>query len=133
MPDYNKSGIASDGSIDPKRKMVSGIMHVFGFLPGDNSKLRKLGDDLYQSMVTGENVGGWKSTGGGGKDGEEEEGKSKLPPIKDIDYPTKSAKDNRKPTLGDIYRPKVKQTFNEGGLVRGAGKAERGRGRGKMV
>jgi hypothetical protein len=47
----------------------------------------------------------------------------------DIDFPVKT----RSRSLADTYRPKVKPTMNEGGLVRGAGKAQRGHGRGKMV
>jgi len=39
----------------------------------------------------------------------------------------------RSASLSDAYRPKVTPTMKEGGLVRGAGKAQRGRGRGKMV
>jgi hypothetical protein len=39
----------------------------------------------------------------------------------------------RSANLSDVYRPKVTPTMKEGGLVRGAGCAQRGRGRGKMV
>lgn len=116
--DYNKSGVASDGSIDPLRGMVAGLMHVLAG-PGVNSSgFRKIGDDLYQSMKTGEDVGGWKSSGAAS--GSDDNKKSSGPGIKDIDY---------KVSVG-----RVKPTnLNAGGIVRGGGKAERGRGRGKMV
>lgn len=71
----------------------------------------------------------FKQVGGGGGGDEEEDVKKKPPGIKDIDFPVKRGKQS----MADVYRPKVQKTFKEGGLVRGAGCAQRGRGRGKMV
>lgn len=72
----------------------------------------------------------FKQSGGGGGASEDDGGNKKPPGIKDIDYPINTRK---KSSLADIYKPKVQSTMKEGGLVRGAGKAQRGRGRGKMV
>lgn len=72
----------------------------------------------------------FKYVGGGGKGGEDEEKvKGKPPEDKDIDFPVRRVQ----ASMADIYRPRVQKTFKEGGLVRGAGKAQRGRGRGKMI
>lgn len=120
MADYNKSGVSSDGSIDPLRKEVAGLMHLFS---GGGGSLRQMGDDLYKTMKTGEGVGGWTvSEADGAPDGEDK--KKKPPGFNDIDYKLKDK--------SALHRVKPTQ-MNSGGLVRGAGKAERGRGRGKMV
>ncbi len=126
---YDKSGRSSDGSLDPLRSLVAGIMHV-GSGGSGGASTRQIADDLYQTMSTGQPHGGWSvKTAKGGGDGDNSGNGGKKDDTEDIDFPIKT----RSRSLTDTYRPKVKPTMNEGGLVRGAGCAQRGRGRGKMV
>jgi hypothetical protein len=128
---YDKSGRAADGSLDPLRKKVATMMHMMTIGGGGGPDTRKIADDLYQTMLTGESHGGWKIKGAKGKESDEDTGVKDGSRIKseDVDFGMK----RRAASLSDVYRPKVTPTMKEGGLVRGAGCAQRGRGRGKMV
>lgn len=129
MTKYNKSGVAEDGSVDPLRKRVGNIMHIFSLL-GPGVVDREMADDLYQTRLTGEPHGIWRKVGAGNGGKEEEDGGKKKPPgIKDIDFPVK----RRQASMADIYKPKVQKTLKNGGVVRGCGAAQRGKTRGKMV
>jgi hypothetical protein len=129
---YDRSGRAPDGSLDPKRLFIAKIMHMANIGGGGGSiDLRKRADDLYQTMVTGESHGGWKIKGAKGKESEEDVKVDPGKKIKDTDVDFGMRR--RSANLSDVYRPKVTPTMKEGGLVRGAGCAQRGRGRGKMV
>jgi hypothetical protein len=128
---YDKSGRAADGSIDPLRRRIAGWMHLLNMGGGFGSNLRKIGDSLYQTMVTGEPHGGWKIKNAKGSGGDEDTKVKDGSRIKDEDVDFGMRR--RAASLSDVYRPKVTPTMKEGGLVRGAGCAQRGRGRGKMV
>jgi hypothetical protein len=71
----------------------------------------------------------YKAAGGSPK--EDDAGVEPGKKIKDADVDFGMGGKQR--NLSDVYRPKVTPTMKEGGLVRGAGCAQRGRGRGKMV
>ena len=170
MAKYNKFGVAKDGSVNPLRKRVSTIMHMFAIGAPPGSITREKADELYRAMKTGKSYGGWTVTGGGGgksdgngKDDEDDDkedgkgnGKGNNGGITDVDFnmqgelrkpktpTTKGEKienligDTRNPNrfkMGRDVIPKlnVKKTMKQGGLVRGAGCAQRGRGKGKMV
>lgn len=128
---YDKSGRAPDGSLDPTRRLVAGIMHMAA-IGGGTKNLRQIGDDLYQTMVTGESHGGWKiknsedkKSSGGGPSG--------AGGIKDVDYSGTGERVEKTPRVGSRLAVEESKNMREGGLVRGAGCAQRGRGRGKMV
>ena len=139
MRKYDKSGRASDGSLDPLRGDVSTIMHFLTIGGGGSSKTRQIADDLYQSMKTKEGVGGWQvekaqnkkddNEDGGKDDGKKNDG------IVDVDYGMDGKQNGvnlRVKPVEALQKSKVK-TMKNGGLVRGCGVAQRGRGRGKMV
>lgn len=67
---------------------------------------------------------------GGGKDDEPDKENPPPPPVDPGTNPDGSRRDVWEDTVG-FYFPKV--GMKDGGLVRGGGKAQRGRGRGKMV
>lgn len=128
---YDKSGRAADGSLDPLRKKVATMMHMMTIGGDGGSDTRKIADDLYQTMLTGEPHGGWKIKNAKGSGGDEDAKVKDGSRIKDEDVDFGMRR--RAASLSDVYRPKVTPTMKEGGLVRGAGCAQRGRGRGKMV
>ena len=140
MAKYNKFGVAKDGSANDLRKQVSGIMHMFAIGAPPGSITREKADELYRAMKTGKSYGGWTVTGGGGggkgdgngKDEEDEDKedkvKNRVPGIRDIDFSMEGKMSRTNP----LRRPGEK-TMKSGGLVRGAGCAQRGRGKGKMV
>lgn len=137
MAKYNKFGISKDGSANDLRKQVSGIMHMFAIGAPPGAITREKADELYRAMKTGKSYGGWTVTGfGGGKgDGngkdEEDEDKDKkrrAPGIRDIDF----SMEGKMSRINPLRKPEEK-TMKSGGLVRGAGCAQRGRGKGKMV
>jgi len=129
---YDKSGRAADGSLDPKRKLVAGIMHAMNIGGGGGSlNLRKIGDDLYQTMITGEGKGGWKIKGA--KGGSDDDATPTPGGIADVDYSSTGERRSVTPRVASRLASEEKKTMKEGGLVRGAGCAQRGRGRGKMV
>lgn len=138
MAKDNKFGISKDGSANDLRKQVSGIMHMFAIGAPPGSITREKADELYRAMKTGKSYGGWTVTGsgGGGKgDGngkdEEDEDKDKkrrAPGIRDIDF----SMEGKMSRINPLRKPEEK-TMKSGGLVRGAGCAQRGRGKGKMV
>lgn len=138
MAKYDKSGRAADGSLDPLREDVETIMHLLTIGGGGNSKTRQMADDLYRSMKTGKDTGGWKVEKAIGKkdDGDKDDGGKKDDGgIDDVDYgmdgKLKKTPLRVKPVSDFLF--KREKTMKNGGLVRGAGKAQRGRGRGKMV
>lgn len=128
---YDKSGRAADGSLDPLRKKVATMMHMMTIGGGGGSDTRKIADDLYQTMKTGEATGGWKIKGSGGSgDGESSGGGGGR--ITDVDYSPSGERQDIAPRVRSRLSEEAKK-MNEGGLVRGAGCAQRGHGRGKMV
>lgn len=137
MGKYDKSGRADDGSLDPLREDVSTIMHFLTINGGGSSNTRQIADDLYRSMKTGKGTGGWEVEKATGKkdDGEDDGGKKDDGGIDDVDYgmdgKLKKTPLRVKPVSDFLF--KREKTMKNGGLVRGAGKAQRGRGRGKMV
>ena len=152
MAKYDKFGIAKDGSVNPLRKRVSTIMHMFAIGAPPGVITREKADELYRAMKTGKSYGGWTVTGGGGggkgdgngKDEEDEDKKDKVknrvPGIRDIDFSMegKISRTNPLAPRGDkedkFSRPiEPIKKMKSGGLVRGAGCAQRGRGKGKMV
>lgn len=139
MAKYDKFGISKEGEPNKLRSIIGGIMHI-GSLGGAGD-FRQMGDDLYRAMKTGKSQGGWNVTGGGkgdgkdeGKDDGENDGVKKVrPTFTDIDYTMKGAIRKKPIYTGKKPENEPGHTMKAGGLVRGAGKAERGRGRGKMV
>lgn len=138
MGKYDKSGRADDGSLDPLRKDVSTIMHFLTIGGGGSSNTRQIADDLYRSMKTGKGTGGWEVEKATGKkdDGEDDDGgKNDKGGIEDVDYgmdgKPKTSMLRVKPVSDLLF--KKEKTMKNGGLVRGCGVAQRGRGRGKMV
>jgi hypothetical protein len=130
---YDKSGRAPDGSIDPTRRLVAGIMHLSSIGSGSSGvDWRKKADDLYQTMVTGKSHGDWKFKGSKEKK-DDDEGAPVAGGIKDVDYSGTGERVNKVPRVGSRLAAKESSNMKEGGLVRGAGCAQRGRGRGKMV
>jgi hypothetical protein len=162
MAKYDKFGVGKDGSVNKLRKRVSGIMHIFSLL-GPGAVNREMADDLYRTMKTGKSYGMWTSTGGGKGGNKEEDdkdngkGNGKGGGIGDVDFnmkgemrpppakpPTKGERvedligDTRDPSRFKMGRNVIPdlptgKTMKQGGLVRGAGCAQRGRGKGKMV
>lgn len=143
---YNKYGIDAFGNADPMRVMVH---NVVGMMPS-SSYSRPMADKLYTLMKKdyGENTKNENVVGKGG-------GRS---PIKDVDFGMDGKPEYTKPIKkfdkgkaikdligdprdpfrakigkGEISKVSVVPTMKDGGVVRGAGKALRGRGRGKMV
>lgn len=150
MAKYNKFGISKDGSANDLRKQVSGIMHMFAIGAPPGSITREKADELYRAMKTGKSYGGWTVTGGGGggkgdgngKDEEDEDKdkKRRAPGIRDVDFSMegKISRTNPLAPRGDkedefLHLIEPIKKMKSGGLVRGAGCAQRGRGKGKMV
>lgn len=77
-----------------------------------------------------EKIGGFGAGDGGGEGDEPDKENPPLPPVDPEVNPDGSRRDVWEDTVG-FYFPKV--GMKEGGLVRGGGKAQRGRGRGRMV
>lgn len=156
MGKYNEIGVDKKGNVDPVRKMVHEMVGLMGS-PYGGSGTREMADDLYSWMK--KNKGGKDDGKDDDKKGQNSGGR---PPIKDVDFgmdgkPTytnplkKFDKDEAiKDLIGDPRDPnrfkmgkgiipknplKVSgaTTMKQGGLVRGAGCAQRGRGKGKMV
>lgn len=141
---YDKFGIGPHGQVDPKRRLVSSIIGMAG---GN----RKSADWLYTALKGGLSGGGNKEDKDDGKD------KGKKTEVYDVDFsmkgemrpppakpPTKGERvedligDTRDPSrfkMGRDVIPKLStgKTMKQGGLVRGTGCAQRGRGKGKMV
>lgn len=161
MAKYDKFGVAKDGSVNPLRKKVSGIMHMLAMGAPPGAVTREKADDLYRAMKTGESYGGWKVTGGkgGGNKDDKDDGKDngKKTEVYDVDFNMKGEMrppPSKPPTKGDLVKDVIGdtrdpnkfkmgrnvipnlstgKTMKQGGLVRGAGCAQRGRGKGKMV
>lgn len=143
MAKYDKFGVAKDGSVNDLRKTVSNIMHVFGLGAPSGTISRETADSLYRTMKEGGSYGGW--TGGkasGGKEDEEgkEDGGAGSDKRKDIDIDFNMKGELRKAKVpggpnrvGSKLSALESQRMNKGGMVRGCGQAQRGRGRGKMV
>lgn len=140
MTKYDKFGVAKDGSVNPLREKVSTIMHMLSLASSPGFITREKADDLYRAIKTGKSHGGWKVTGsmagfggkgdGNGKDEEDEDNdkKRRAPGIRDIDF----SMEGKMSRINPLRKPEEK-TMKSGGLVRGAGCAQRGRGKGKMV
>lgn len=152
MGKYNEIGVDKKGNVDPVRKMVHEMVGLLNV--GGGTGTRAMADDLYSWMK--------KNKGDGKDDDKKGQNSGGRPPIKDVDFgmdgkPTytnplkKFDKDEAiKDLIGDPRDPnrfkmgkgiipknplKVSggTTMKQGGLVRGAGCAQRGRGKGKMV
>ena len=143
MAKYDKFGIGKGGEVDPLRRMVQSI-----------SGGREAADALY-SFIKGSGKGGGKKEEEDDKDNGKNNGKKTE--VYDVDFsmkgemrpppakpPTKGERvedligDTRDPSrfkMGRNVIPKLStgKTMKQGGLVRGAGCAQRGRGKGKMV
>ena len=99
---------------------------------GGDRNTRKMADDLYQTMKTGEATGGWKIKGAKGAGEDSGGGEGGGGGITDVDYSRSGERRDVRPRVGSRLSEETKN-MKEGGLVRGAGCAQRGRGRGKMV
>lgn len=155
MAKYNEYGVDKFGNVDPTRQMVHDMVGLFPSHGGTGT--REMADDLYSWMK--KNKGGGEDDDGkdDGK-GDGKGGRGGWPPIKDINFgmdgkPTYTnpiKKFNKQKAIEDqigdprdperrrignskISRALAAPTMKDGGVVRGAGKALRGRGRGKMV
>lgn len=130
---YDKFGVAPSGEVDPTRKLVSTMIG----LQGGN---RELADWLYTVMKKDGSGGKGKGNGDGMvRDDKDKDKKRQAPGIRDIDFSMKGEmiKTNPLAPRGDkdlgMVRPDPIKKMKSGGLVRGAGCAKRGRGKGKMV
>lgn len=155
MAKYDKFGIGKDGKVDPLRRMIHGIVGM----GGSGASAKPVADELY-SWIKGAGKGGGKKEEDDDKDNGKGNGKGNGNNsgngggIGDVDFnmkgemrpppPTKG--ENVSELIGDTRDPnKFKmgrnvipnlstgKTMKQGGLVRGAGCAQRGRGKGKMV
>lgn len=156
MGKYNKYGVDKFGNVDPTRRMVHDMVGLFPSHGGLGT--RKMADDLYSWMRKNKDGGKDDGNDDGKDDGKNNKNAGGRSPIRDVDFSMEGKPTYTRPikkfdkgkaiedVIGDprdpdrfkigksaISKAAIAPTMKDGGVVRGAGCAQRGRGRGKIV